>query len=387
MSQSLTINVDQPNSQAVTVPTKQRYEPTRKRAIYKPLPKDRLITVLEECRVADELDATGNTNQPGHLAYTRLRVQAVILSNWLTGVFPRYFKVRIPCDDKLYELIRLRSGSVHSVVSVLNNAVVDAKERKQPIDYPIAWCKGALKNIGYNEYREILKQGALQASIKAELSHVEVTEVPNNVPALPSPKQPSSKPTEQPRKPWEKPTPLKESVWHERYDSTPIGDLIGLNILTLEPGKEGDALVTGNKDKDILERCFVRQIGSNQPFIRTPIEQAAYDRKHPNEDKSARESARKAGVYDMIYGKDEPTKQEDKKPDEQKPLLEFVWKENYRSATTDNEYQKAPTLKGMSIATLTSTFLDSEPACVGDYGTDYKAYTEYRKSKAPVLVR
>lgn len=288
-----------------------RYKTVKKNATYKPYPDfDKL---MGECDLCDGLDSTGRTDKVTHPAHTRLVVQCELFMRWYSVVFKNYHnRVEREC---VFELIRMFGGSVGSLLSLLDSRVEQNRSAHIPIDFPVAWCKSVVEG----EVKRVLKDRLKLEKELAEIREtVTVTEV-SNVPALTSPKQSSSKSAEQPRKPWDKPTPLTESVWHERYDKIAKGDLMGLNVMTLEPGKEGDVFCTGDRDKDVLERCNIRN-RSTSVFSRSPIEQEAYDRRHASLDKSARESARKAGVYDMIYGKEEPTEQETMEP--KKPIKE-----------------------------------------------------------------
>jgi hypothetical protein len=407
------IMVTSSNQTAVTIvnvnqKTPRRYQTTRKRATYKPYPNyDDLMT---QCDCVDAMPNDGNPNQPTHAAYTRLIEQAKIFTLWYATVFPTYYKKRRISREEVYVLIRYSSSSIYSLLQLLEQRVKQNREHHIPIDYPMAWCRKIVTNELETRMERELKEQRRLLDKKAELSHVLVTEVPNETKHLPE--KAESKKGNKP--PWDKrEQQLPDDVWSKKYDdilATSPERLKSLSVVTLEPPTTDDyVLCRGDKDKDIGERASTRAFGG-VPVELTPMELDARKRSQERINAQWEERQKQPDFYDRMMAtanegeakergnQEETVKQTtDVTPQtarntvtsrwDSRILQEYIWKETYRDTTKDDGYQISETLKGMSVLTLTSEFLNGEPECVGDIWIDLKAYQQVKKeSYSPVYV-
>ena len=250
------------NQTAVTIvnvnqQSPRRYQTTRKRATYKPFPD--YDDPMTQCDSVDAMPNDGNPNQPTHAAYTRLIEQAKLFTLWYATVFPSYYKKRRISREEVYVLIRYSSSSIYSLLQLLEQRVKQNREHHIPIDYPMAWCRKIVTNeLETRMERELKEQRRLLAK-QEELSHVVVTEVPNETKHLPEKaesKQPDNKPEDKTEK------HLPDDVWIKKYKhllNTDTERLKSLSVVTLEPTTANSfSTCRGDIYNDIHERANSR---------------------------------------------------------------------------------------------------------------------------------
>lgn len=182
-----------------------KWLPKRNKCYYKA--PENIEDILTRARGAVQLDGTGNTNQPSHPAHKKLEIMRALFVEFFDAAFPtRYFKTNRSIDTKVYQIIRLRSGDVASVISILNEYIVMNKATRTSITSPMNWCVALVEWYNVNEVREqATYEQALQLA-QSSVSPVTVTEVPNDTKQIPqrtASNQPDSKPDSE-QAPYEK---------------------------------------------------------------------------------------------------------------------------------------------------------------------------------------
>jgi hypothetical protein len=232
------------------------YLPERKYINYHPYPGMTWNTELGVSAI-DAMDATGYKNQPTHPARERRIRQREVFKVWYSHVFPTDAKQLPISDDQVKRWLIANGDSLYSLLTQFNGFVLEQKKARKPIDNPRAWLEKARVHQRsklqdeVEKYRQVLQLEEMKSRV------VYITEVSDNVPALPSPKQVSNEQvSNKVTIPKEDDEMLKRM--EEIYEKVPKGYQVGSSEYMIQEREYGALPVFVTEDVSVEEEHRVK---------------------------------------------------------------------------------------------------------------------------------